>query len=120
MNGVCGIYVGGGGGEIVANLCESNGASSTAQGAGIRVQGSLVRIKDNHCHSNWRNIEVLGVGGAVVTGNCCSTPGGGANYSVANGNRVGVIVSCPASSAINGNTGGTGLGSSDPTANFSY
>ena len=36
------------------------------------------------------------------------------------GNNVGVIVIPPASIAISGSTGGAGVGSTDPWANFSY
>ncbi|MFT3685166.1 MAG: right-handed parallel beta-helix repeat-containing protein [Phycisphaerales bacterium] len=116
-----GILVdGGGGGEIAGNQCEENGNNSTLLGFGIRAQGPFVRIKDNHCYANWRNIEVVNTVGVVVTGNHCGAPGSGNNFNIVSGNKVGVIVSCPASGAITGNTGGTGLGSTDPTANFSY
>jgi hypothetical protein len=41
-------------------------------------------------------------------------------YDIVAGNKVGVILIPPNSAAIIGNTGGTGVGTTDPWANFTY
>ena len=42
------------------------------------------------------------------------------NYDIVANNKVGTIVSAPNSVAITGSTGGAGVGSTDPWANFSF
>jgi hypothetical protein len=42
------------------------------------------------------------------------------NYVIVASNKVGFIVSAPNSGAISGSTGGSGVGSTDPWANFSF
>ncbi len=49
-----------------------------------------------------------------------SASGGAPNYEISANNRVGPIVLAPLSPAISGTTGGSGVGSTDPWANFSF
>ena len=49
-----------------------------------------------------------------------SASGNGTNYVIVAGNKVGPIVAAPSSGAISGDTGGAGVGTTDPWANFSY
>lgn len=113
------VAEGGGGIDIVGNVSEENGNNATAQGAGIRINGSFCRVQDNHSYVNWRGIEVPSVVGVAIVRNFAAA-NSSANYAIASGNKVGIIVSSPASGAINGSTGGAGMGSTDPNANFSY
>lgn len=99
---------------IRGNTSTRNG--TTAEGAGIRTSGSLNRIEDNTCSDNDRGIWGSG-SPSVFIGNTCSS-NSIANYTIAAGNRVGVIVVPPASGAIDGNGGAAGMGTTDPWANF--
>ena len=58
--------------------------------------------------------------GVLIVGNTSANNSSSVNFSIAAGNKVGTIVNAPASGAINGNTGGAGVGSTDPWANISY
>ena len=49
-----------------------------------------------------------------------SAKGNSTNYNIAANNNVGFIVSAPASGVISRDTGGAGVGSTDPWANFSF
>ena len=49
-----------------------------------------------------------------------SASGNTTNYDIVAFNQVGVIVVPPNSVAISGSTGGAGVGSTDPWANFSF
>ena len=44
----------------------------------------------------------------------------GNNYEIVTGNKVGVTVIAPDSTAVTGNTVGAGVGTTDPWANFSF
>jgi hypothetical protein len=55
---------------------------------------------------------------SIIFGNTAT--GNTINYVIAPTNRVGVIVSPPNNTAISGSTGGAGLGTTDPWANFSH
>lgn len=102
---------------IRGNLCNANGYLS-ASGSGIYIMGgSRNRIADNNLISNDRGLWVAGAGNIIF----CNTAGGNTtNYVIFANNKVGPIVSAPNSGAISGSTGGAGLGSTDPWANFSY
>ncbi len=58
-----------------------------------------------------------GTGNLVIRN---SASGNTTNYDIVANNKVGVIVVPPDSFAISGNTGGAGVGSTDPWANFSF
>ena len=74
-------------------------------------------IDSNHVTGNDRGIDVDGTGNLVIRN---SASGNAINWVIAASNKVGVIVSAPNSVAISGDTGGTGVGSTDPWANLTH
>lgn len=102
---------------IVGNKCASNGRSIT-NGAGISVGG----VGDNHVEGNNVIQNDIGIN-ATSAGNIImrnTAAGNSINYEIVASNKVGVIVYATSSAAISGLTGGAGLGTTDPWANFSY
>ncbi len=114
-NGADGIQCSSGG-YIHANNCAGNGKVSS-DGAGVRATGADNRIEGNNCTGADRGITI-DVAGNLITGNTCS--GNTSNWEIAANNKVGPIVASPNSVAISGDTGGAGLGSTNPWANFTY
>ena len=98
--------------RIEQNHCAYNGAG------GIRAASSKHVIKDNTLIRNGVGLRVDSFG-SLITGNI-AVSNSGTNYVIAIDNKVGPIVVTPNSAAIAGNTGGAGLGTTDPWANFSY
>jgi parallel beta-helix repeat protein len=94
---------------------DSNGSSS--HGAGIYAISNGNRIEGNNCTGNDCGIQVVGAGNFIVR-NTCS--GNATNWEIVVSNKVGQIFSAPSSLAISGDTGGAGVGSTDPWANFTY
>lgn len=114
FNTLNGIHAGGS--TIVrGNVLVSNG--NGGDGAGIFIVGSNCRIENNNVTSNDRGVDV-DTSGCIIFGNTCSD--NAINYDIDANNKVGVIISAPNSAVISGSTGGAGLGSTDPWANFSY
>lgn len=101
---------------ISSNNCSANG-KSTGDGAGVRATGADNRIEGNNCTGADRGVAVDAAGN-LITGNTCS--GNTTNWEIAANNMVGPIVASPTSAAISGDTGGAGLGSTNPWANFTY
>lgn len=100
-----------------ANLCRRNGAGQDRNGAGIHATGSDNRIDGNTVRLNARGIDVDIFGNFIVRNTAI---GNTVAYDLAANNKVGFIVAAPASGAISGTSGGAGVGSTDPWANFSY
>ena len=75
------------------------------------------RIDSNNVTDNDRGIEVESSGNLIIRN---SASGNAINYTIVLNNRVGEIVSAPDSGNISGDTGGVGVGSTDPWANFSF
>lgn len=101
---------------VVGNLCRGNG-SLDGDGAGVHVTGTRNRIEANDVIFNDRGLEVDSHSNLIARN---SAGGNTFNYVIAADNNVGPIVSAPNSAAISGSSGGAGLGSTDPWANFSY
>ncbi|MCU0857645.1 MAG: right-handed parallel beta-helix repeat-containing protein [Pontiellaceae bacterium] len=99
---------------VEGNTSYSNGYNG--DGAGIAVSGNDSRIENNNVLSNNRGIDVDNPGNIIVR-NTCS--GNGTNWTVVV-NNVCLVVQATNSAAINGNSGGTSPGSTDPNANFTY
>lgn len=97
------------------NTCDSNG--SDGDGAGIHATSSDNRIEGNNVTGNDRGIDMGGSGSFIIKN---SASGNLSNYEIVSNNKVGIIVSAPNSGAISGSSGGVGVGSTDPWANFSY
>ena len=75
------------------------------------------RIEGNNVMGNDRGIDVDQLGNFIVRNTASANT---VNYDIVANNKVGVIVSAPNSGAISGSTGGSGVGSTDPWANFTY
>ena len=67
---------------------------------------------------NGRGFFVEGIGNLVIHN--AARESSGNNYEIVAGNKVGVTVIVPDSAALAGNTGGAGVGTTDPWANVSY
>ena len=102
--------------KVINNVCDGNGAA-LGDGAGILVTGSGCHIEGNTVTDADRGINVTGSGNLIIKN---TASGNGTNYDIVVNNRVGVIVLPPFSIAIAGSTGGAGVGTTDPWANFSY
>lgn len=100
---------------VRGNNCIANGLNG--DGAGIHVNNSSNRIEDNNVTTQDRGIDVDGANNLIIRN---SASGNTVNYSIVANNKVGVIVAAPNSALINGSSGGAGLGTTDPWANFSY
>ena len=98
------------------NLCARNGDGATV-GAGIFVTGADNRIEGNNLVANDIGLDVDGAGNFIVRNTASGNP---TNYSIVASNKVGEIVAAPNSIAIAGATGGAGVGTTNPWANFSY
>jgi hypothetical protein len=109
--------------QVVGNTCRRH-----AQGAGIVAFGLVQRSGDNRIESNNVTDNNVGIQVAAAAegadkGNLIiknSAAGNTTNYNIPAGNKVGVIVAAPDSAAISGDTGGVGVGTTNPWANFSF
>src|ERR1039458_5354121 len=97
---------------VLNNTSDNNG------GSGVHAFGSYTRIEGNKVTFNTQNGIKADTFGNFVIKNMATA--NGTNYNLAANNKVGVIVAAPVSAAISGSTGGAGVGSTDPWANFSY
>ncbi len=102
--------------RVVGNTCDHNGSYS-GDGAGIHVELSDNRIDGNNVTDNDRGIDVDHSDNFIIRN---TASGNTINYDIVANNKVGVIVSAPNSGAISGSTGGSGVGSTNPWANFSF
>jgi parallel beta-helix repeat protein len=102
---------------VLNNLCASNGIGPTG-GGGIRATSARNRIEGNTCVDNDVGIQVdMGENFIIrnkVGGNTSS------NYEIVPNNYVGPIVAWPFSGPVSGDSGGAGVGTTDPWANFTY
>jgi hypothetical protein len=124
----CTVSANGGGGIFVPNLCtvienhiDGNGAGAQNSGnGGIVVNGSHNRIESNELALNTHpGIQVFNAFNVIIK-NTVAPAEGSIAYDIAAGNKVGVIIDAPDSPAIQGRSGGTGMGTNDPWANFTY
>lgn len=135
-------------GISVGNACVVSGCLSRANFVGIRAQSSC-QIANNVSDSNTGSGIVVGFSGSAQTStriesNSCTSNGGDGilipsgstnnlilrnsaranipNYSIATGNRYGMIVDLTtgAPGPVFGNSAGSSLGTTDPWANFAY
>jgi parallel beta-helix repeat protein len=104
--------------QVKDNTTASNSRYVINGGAGIHAQNSGNRIEGNVSNSDQYGVKVDGTEN-IITRNAVRAAGA-VNYNLATGNMVGTIVNALVSGAINGGTGGSGLGSTDPWANFSF
>lgn len=100
----------------VAN-CTSDSNGYEGDGAGIHATSSDNRIDGNTVTDNDRGIDVDQRGNFIVRNTAAENT---TQYDIVANNKVGEIVSAPDSAAISGSTGGSGVGSTSPWANFSF
>jgi parallel beta-helix repeat protein len=116
-----GIHVEPGSASLVTdNHCLNNGSGIGITGSQTICGGpggGKCRIDNNNVVNNHYGISVQHEGN-LITRNSAS--GNDTNYFISANNKVGVIVSAPNSGAISGDTGGAGVGTTDPWANISY
>ena len=101
---------------IQGNLSTGNGTSTT--GIGIYVSGDANRVERNNVVGNNWGIDCDGAVNLII-GNSARANNFG-NYDVFTGNRVGTIFVPPLSGDISGNSGGAGMGTTDPWANIAF
>lgn len=101
---------------VLNNICDTNGVFAGI-GAGVHVTGAGSRIEGNMVTDNDAGIDVDACCNLIIRN---SASGNVTQYTITNGNKVGVIVIAPSSVAINGSTGGAGVGTSNPWANISF
>jgi parallel beta-helix repeat protein len=99
-------------GNNIMKDCEyyQNGIALHSAGAGDRIEG-------NQFEQNGYGLLVDSSGNLIYHNFASNNT---TNYSIVANNKVGVIVSPPTSTAVSGSTGGAGLGTTDPWANFSF
>jgi parallel beta-helix repeat protein len=98
---------------VTGNTCTFNSAPGAA---GIRASSGDNRIEDNHCTSN--NIGIsAGSGGNFIARNTCRS--NTTNWTVAANNAC-LVINATLAPVINGNSGGTSPGSTNPNANYTY
>ena len=100
--------------RVLDNICNHNGYNG--DGAGIHATSSN-RIDGNNVIGNDRGIDV-DHDGNFITHNIASD--NTVNWDVAAGNVCLVVNATTTGGAINGDSGGTAPGSTDPNANFTY
>jgi parallel beta-helix repeat protein len=93
------------------NTCDNNSR------AGIHTFNNSSRVEGNRVSGNQNGIRADSPGNLIIKN---MADGNGTNFVLVANNEVGVIVSPPLSAAISGFTGGVGVGTTDPWANFSY
>jgi hypothetical protein len=88
-----------------------------ASTAGFSVSNTGSRIEGNNIVRQGIAIKITGSGNLII-GN--TLRGNNAAANIVAGNRVGTLVTTPSMGAVNGNTGGGSLGTTDPNANIIY
>lgn len=105
-----------GDGAVLDCVCDGNGRNSGV-GAGILVTGSDNRIEGNNCVDNDFGVRATSSGNIIVRNTCSGNTT--LNWEIVANNKCLVVVAANAG-AISGDAGGTGFGSTDPNANFTY
>jgi parallel beta-helix repeat protein len=103
---------------IIDNLSTGNG-NGAPFAAGIHVTSFGNRIEGNVVSTNDTGILIDQSGTANLVFRNTAT-GNTKQFDILANNKVGIIVSPPNSVAINGSTGGAGMGSTDPYINISH
>lgn len=100
---------------VSGNACGYNGHGG--EGSGIHVTGSDNRIEDNNATDNTtRGFHVTNSGNIIVRN---TASGNGTNWEVTLNNAC-LVVQVSSYAAISGDSGGAGLGSTNPHVNFTY
>jgi parallel beta-helix repeat protein len=111
-----GIRVSGSDCMVTGNLVSGNGVP-TGDAAGIHLLFLNCRVEGNTVTGNDRGIDVDQAENFIARNTARDNT---TNYDISANNSVGTIVQSPNSAAISGLSGGAGVGSTDPWANFSF
>jgi parallel beta-helix repeat protein len=101
---------------VRGNTCSSNG--NAGDGAAIHATSIDNRIEGNNCigPGHDRGIDVDAAGNIILRN---TVSGATVNFDVVSGNII-LVVNATTAGTVNGASGGTAPGSTDPSANFSY
>ena len=113
LGSVDGIVIGGARNVVRDNVCSNN----TNYGISLPATVTGCRVEANEVDASAQGLSVAGTGNLIFHN---TATGNTTNYVIAANNKVGVIVVAPNSSAISGGSGGAGVGTTDPWANFSF
>ena len=104
---------------VLNNVANSNGQGGGNVG-GIRLLNQGNRVEGNMMVNNPIGLDASSGSAThnLIIGN--TARGNTTNFVIRSDNKVGVIVSAPLSGAISGDTGGAGVGTSNPWSNISY
>lgn len=100
--------------RISDSVFHNNGKRGNGAGIYTRLDGHT--IDNNSCYNNTIGLRIEGAGSLVIRNRSRIN---GTNWVVDANNHLGPIVQPPYSAAVHGDTGGSGVGSTDPWANFS-
>jgi hypothetical protein len=103
--------------EVLASSLVKDNFSTGNTSQGISTYGNNNRIEGNMSSGDATGIAVPTTENIIYQN---TVTGAGTAYNIAGANIVGTIVAAPTSGAINGSSGGAGLGTANPWANFSY
>ncbi|MEL6330924.1 MAG: hypothetical protein AAFR38_14860 [Planctomycetota bacterium] len=115
-NGEVGFVVGANA-LALENVASFNGNVLTSTGAGFDIVGPDNRVEANSSINNGIGYRATGEDSLIIRN---SARDNGVNWSIVAGNFVGRIVSAPESGQITGDTGGSGVGTTDPWANITF
>ena len=106
--------------HVTGNTLADNGGGSDAShnGAGVHATGFRNVIDGNSVLNNKKGVHVSNIKNHIIRNLANSNT---VNYQIIALNRVGTVVSAPYTSVdVSGNSGGNGVGTTDPWANFVY
>jgi parallel beta-helix repeat protein len=114
-------YNGGDGIRLQNNCTALNNTASRNAGSGIYIAGGGNRVEGNNSLFNAQNgVGANGTANLILRNSARGNgPTTNLNFNIVAGNKV-VVVHAPDSGAFFGDSGGAGVGTTDPWANFSY
>lgn len=111
-------YVVGSDSRVIDCVGNSNG-TTIADGSGVLVTGSDVRVEGNTLNDNDFGVRVTAAGNLIIRNSCA---GNGTAFNIVVNNRYGAIVDISAAGGamVNGPSAASTLTTTDPWANFTY
>ncbi len=104
-------------GIVCSSNCTVTACTATSNDdAGIRPTGPDNRIEGNNCISNGVGIRSTSPGNFIARNTCGNNI---TNWDIA-ANNVCLVVNATLAPAVNGNSGGTSPGSTNPNANYTF
>lgn len=102
--------------QILCNNITATSSGAAGNGAGLLIAGSRTRAEGNNCSSNAVGVSTTSAGNFISRNTCSANS---TNWSIVAGNKCLVVLGVNGA-AVNGDSGGTAPGSTDPNANFTY